>query len=80
MCGLERGGSPLRIRCTANPTDRGAWCAAVHGMARGGHDMGTKQQQQEQSIGPSASSEDEAAGGSAIREGFTEEVTLAWTF
>ena len=39
-----------------------------------------KQQQQEQSIGPSASSEDEAAGGSAIREGFTEEVTLAWTF
>ena len=58
MHGLERGGSALRIRCTANPMDRGAWCAAVHGMARVGHDVGTKQQQQGQSIGPSASSEE----------------------
>ena len=28
-----------------NPMDRGAWQATVHGVARAGHNLGTKQQQ-----------------------------------
>ena len=34
---LERlchGGTPLQYSCLANPMDRGAWWAAVHGVAR----------------------------------------------
>ena len=29
----EGNGNPLQNSCLENPTDRGAWCAAVHGVA-----------------------------------------------
>ena len=31
-------GTPLQYFCLENPTDGGAWWAAVHGVARVGHD------------------------------------------
>ena len=31
-------GTPLQYFCLENPIDRGAWWAAVHGVARVGHD------------------------------------------
>ena len=34
------------ILCLANPKDRGAWLATVHGSQRVGHDLATNQQQQ----------------------------------
>ena len=27
-------GYPLQYSCLGNPTDRGAWCAIVHGIAK----------------------------------------------
>ena len=30
--------NPLQYSCLNNPMDRGAWWAAVHGVARVGHD------------------------------------------
>ena len=33
-CG-EGNGTPLQYSCLENPMDRGAWWAAVHGVARG---------------------------------------------
>ena len=30
----ERNGSPLQYSCLGNPMDRGAWQAAVHGVAK----------------------------------------------
>ena len=30
----EGNGNPLRYSCLENPTDRGGWCAAVHGVAK----------------------------------------------
>ena len=30
----EDNGTPLQYSCLENPTDGGAWCAAVHGVAR----------------------------------------------
>ena len=30
----EGNGTPLQYSCLENPRDRGAWCAAVHGVAR----------------------------------------------
>ena len=30
----EGNGSPLQYSCLENPLDRGAWCAAVHGVAQ----------------------------------------------
>ena len=50
--GLERypavgNGNPLQYSCLGNPMDRGAWWAAVHGVARVGQDGGTKQQLQD---------------------------------
>ena len=38
----ERNGIPLQYFCLGNPMDRGAWQAMVHGVARVGHDLGTK--------------------------------------
>ena len=37
---------PLQYSCLGNPIDSEAWWATVHGVARVGHDSGTKQQQQ----------------------------------
>ena len=34
----EGNGYPLQYSCLENPMDRGAWWAAVHGVARVGHD------------------------------------------
>ena len=30
----ERNGTPLQYSCLENPVDRGAWWAAVHGVAK----------------------------------------------
>ena len=30
----EGNGNPLQYSCLENPTDRGAWCAVVHGDSR----------------------------------------------
>ena len=35
-------GNPLQYSCLEKPMDRGAWWAAVHGVARVGHDLETK--------------------------------------
>ena len=34
-------GNLLQYSCLENPMDRGAWQAAVHGVARVGHDLAT---------------------------------------
>ena len=31
----EGGGNPFQYSCLRNPTDRGAWQATVHGVAKG---------------------------------------------
>ena len=33
-CSGEGNGTPLQYSCLANPMDRGAWWAAVHGVAQ----------------------------------------------
>ena len=38
----EGNGNPLQYSFLENPIDRGAWWATVHGIARVGHDLGTK--------------------------------------
>ena len=38
----EGNGNLLQYSCLENPTDRGAWQATVHGVARVGHDLATK--------------------------------------
>ena len=38
----EGNGNPLQYSCLENPTDRGAWWATVHGVARVGHDLANK--------------------------------------
>ena len=38
----EGNGSPLQYSCLENPMDRGAWWAAVRGVARVGQDLVTK--------------------------------------
>ena len=37
----EGNGTPLQYSCLENPMDGGAWQAAVHGVARVGHDWAT---------------------------------------
>ena len=37
----EGNGTPLQFSCLENPMDGGAWWAAVHGVARVGHDGAT---------------------------------------
>ena len=39
MASGEGSGTPLQYFCLENPMDGGAWWAAVHGVARVGHDM-----------------------------------------
>ena len=39
----EGNGNPLQYSCLKNPVDRGACQATVHGVARVGHDLATKQ-------------------------------------
>ena len=34
----EGNGNPLQYSCLEDPMDRGAWRAAVHGVAKEGHD------------------------------------------
>ena len=41
-CIGEGNGNPLQYSHLENPTDRGAWQATVHGIARVGHDLATK--------------------------------------
>ena len=38
-------GNPLQYYCLGNPMDRGAWWAAVHGVARVGHNLATEDMQ-----------------------------------
>ena len=38
----EGNGNPLQSSCLENPIDRGAWQAAVHGVAGVGHVLATK--------------------------------------
>ena len=38
----EGNGNPLQYSCLENLMDRGAWQAAVHGVARVKHDLVTK--------------------------------------
>ena len=38
---LEKGMATREYSCLENPTDRGAWQATVHGIARVGHDLAT---------------------------------------
>ena len=42
----EGNGNPLQYSCLKNPMDRGTLKATVHRVARVGHDLVTKQQQQ----------------------------------
>ena len=39
----EGTSNPLQYSCLKNPMDRGAWQFTVHGVARVGHDLVTKQ-------------------------------------
>ena len=39
---LEGDSNTLLYSCLGNPKDSGAWWARVHGIARVGHDLGTK--------------------------------------
>ena len=43
----EGSSNPLQYSCLGNPMDRGAWRATVQGLQRLGHNLVTKQQQQE---------------------------------
>jgi len=38
----EVSGNPLQYSCLGNPMDRKAWWAAVHGVARVRHNLGTE--------------------------------------
>ena len=38
-------GNPLQLSCLKNPMNRRTWWATVHGIARVGHTLLTKQQQ-----------------------------------
>ena len=40
------GGNPLQYSCLGNPMNRRPWPARVHGVARVGHNLASKQQQQ----------------------------------
>ena len=42
---VEGNGNPLQYSCLENTKDRGAWQATVHGVARVGHDLATKEKE-----------------------------------
>ena len=44
-CIGEGNGNPLQCSCLENPRDRGAWQATVHGVARVGNDLETKERE-----------------------------------
>ena len=41
----EGNGNPLQYSCLENLMDRGAWQATVHGAARVGHNLATKERE-----------------------------------
>ena len=41
----EGNGNPLQYSCLENSMERGAWWATVHGVARVGHDLATKERE-----------------------------------
>ena len=43
----EENGNPFQYSHLGNLMDRGAWQATVHGVAKSGHNLMTKQQQQQ---------------------------------
>ena len=47
---LKEGMATGQYSCLGNPLDRGAWRAIVHEVTRVGHDLLTKQQQEQQVI------------------------------
>ena len=42
----ERNDKPFQFSCLGNPMDKEAWQTTIHGVARVGHSLVTKQQQQ----------------------------------
>ena len=42
LCAGGGNGNPLQCSCLESPTDRGAWQATAHGVARAGHDLVTE--------------------------------------
>ena len=48
----EGNGNPFQYSCLGNPMDRGAWWATVHGIAKVGHGLETKQQLTNKNINP----------------------------
>ena len=46
----EGHGNPLHYTCLGNPMDRGVWWATILGSQIVGHDLATKQQQQQQNL------------------------------
>ena len=46
----EGNGNPLQYSCLENPMDRGAWRVIICRVARVGHNLATKQQQQSEDI------------------------------
>ena len=51
----EGNDNPFYCSCLGNPTDRGAWRAALHGSTGVGHSLATEQQQNNLSCGLIAS-------------------------
>ena len=43
----EGNGNQLQYSCLENPMDRGGWQATVHGVARVGHNLVTKERETE---------------------------------
>ena len=43
----EGNGNPLQYYCPENPTDREAWQATIHEIARVRHDVATKERERE---------------------------------
>ena len=41
----EGDGNPLQCSCLGDPTDKGAWWATIHMVAKSWHSLVTKQQQ-----------------------------------